>query len=159
MYCRYIYIIFKSVVDGARVFLWMPIVFNNFKEICGKYVISLQYIIPLKRRRAWGREKLRYRNNSATLINSSCYVAGKKYYVFQGNFLEPGYPKPLSHLGLPVSLPKIDAAMIWSHNSKTYLFSGKNYSLLYYYYYCYNIPLLYWSKNKKKELCGSWLMR
>lgn len=55
------------------------------------------------------------------------FFIGKYYYVFQGNFLEIGYPKPLAHLGLPPSLHKIDAAMIWSHNSKTYLFSGTMY--------------------------------
>ncbi|CAH1404556.1 unnamed protein product [Nezara viridula] len=55
------------------------------------------------------------------------FFIGKYYYVFQGNFLDNGYPKPLTHLGLPASLTKIDAALIWSHNSKTYLFSGTMY--------------------------------
>lgn len=49
------------------------------------------------------------------------------FYVFQAVALEPGYPKPLTALGLPSTLDKIDAAMIWGHNSKTYLFSGTMY--------------------------------
>lgn len=52
---------------------------------------------------------------------------GKQYYVHNGRDVERGYPKPLSHLGLPESLEKIDAAMVWGHNSKTYFYSGTMY--------------------------------
>ncbi|XP_073995488.1 matrix metalloproteinase-2-like isoform X2 [Rhodnius prolixus] len=55
------------------------------------------------------------------------FFIGKLFYVFQAVALEPGYPKPLTALGLPSTLDKIDAAMIWGHNSKTYLFSGTMY--------------------------------
>lgn len=51
----------------------------------------------------------------------------RQYYVFNTNTLEPGYPKPLTHLGLPSFLRRIDAAFIWGHNQKTYLFSGTLY--------------------------------
>ncbi|XP_043260687.1 matrix metalloproteinase-2 isoform X1 [Colletes gigas] len=55
------------------------------------------------------------------------FFIGKLYYVFNANNLEPGYPKPLTVLGLPDSLEKVDGAMIWGHNGKTYFFSGSMY--------------------------------
>ncbi|XP_043684641.1 matrix metalloproteinase-2-like isoform X3 [Vespula pensylvanica] len=55
------------------------------------------------------------------------FFIGKKYYVFSANNLESGYPKPLTNLGLPASLEKIDGAMVWGHNSRTYFFSGSMY--------------------------------
>ena len=38
-----------------------------------------------------------------------------------------GFPKPLTYLGLPLNLSKIDAALVWGHNQKTYLFAGNQY--------------------------------
>ncbi|PSN44382.1 hypothetical protein C0J52_10927 [Blattella germanica] len=55
------------------------------------------------------------------------FFIGKKYYLYNGNQLEWGYPKPLTYLGLPESLEKVDGAMIWGHNGKTYFFSGTMY--------------------------------
>lgn len=55
------------------------------------------------------------------------FFIGKKYYVFDANKLKPGYPKPLTNLGLPANLEKIDGAMIWGHNNRTYFFSGTMY--------------------------------
>lgn len=52
---------------------------------------------------------------------------GRNYYVFNAHELEPGYPRSLRTLGLPETLEKIDAAMVWGHNSKTYFFSGTMY--------------------------------
>lgn len=49
------------------------------------------------------------------------------YYVFNSNVLEQGYPKPLTHLGLPAYLDKIDAALVWGHNNRTYFYSGTLY--------------------------------
>jgi matrix metalloproteinase-16 (membrane-inserted) len=54
-------------------------------------------------------------------------VSGKLYYLYNGNELERGFPKPLTNLGLPESLEKIDGAMVWGHNGKTYFFSGTMY--------------------------------
>lgn len=48
-------------------------------------------------------------------------------YVFTGNTLERGYPKPLTSLGLPADLKKIDGATVWGHNGKTFFFSGNRY--------------------------------
>lgn len=55
------------------------------------------------------------------------FFIGKQYYVFNSQHLEPGYPKPLTHLGLPESIERIDAALIWSYNNRTYLYSGRLY--------------------------------
>ncbi|XP_076246166.1 matrix metalloproteinase 2 [Calliopsis andreniformis] len=55
------------------------------------------------------------------------FFIGKKYYVFNANNLEPGYPRPLTTLGLPETLDRVDGAMIWGHNGKTYFFSGSMY--------------------------------
>lgn len=53
--------------------------------------------------------------------------AGKELYLFNSQYLLPGYPKPLTKLGLPSSLDKLDAAMVWGHNGKTYFYSGTMY--------------------------------
>jgi len=56
------------------------------------------------------------------------FFIGKKYYLFNNqNHLEPGYPKTLVSMGLPETLDKVDAVMIWGHNAKTYIFSGSQY--------------------------------
>lgn len=47
--------------------------------------------------------------------------------MFNGNIPAPGYPKPLTALGLPDDLDHVDAATVWGHNSKTYIFSGTMY--------------------------------
>lgn len=49
------------------------------------------------------------------------------FYVYVGHLLERGYPKPLTTLGLPDSLEKIDGATVWGHNGKTFFFSGNMY--------------------------------
>lgn len=48
--------------------------------------------------------------------------SGRYYYVFHGTKLEDGYPKPLTSLGLPSTVDRVDAAMIWGYNTKTYFF-------------------------------------
>ncbi|CAG9817810.1 unnamed protein product [Phaedon cochleariae] len=55
------------------------------------------------------------------------FFIGRKYYVFANNRVENGYPKPLSHLGLPEQVERLDAAMVWGHNGKTYFYSGDIY--------------------------------
>lgn len=49
------------------------------------------------------------------------------YYEFNTDRLEYGFPKPLTNLGLPDTLDKIDAALVWGHNNRTYLYSGTMY--------------------------------
>ncbi|KAG1714679.1 Matrix metalloproteinase-16 [Nymphon striatum] len=55
------------------------------------------------------------------------FFSGDKYWLFRNVKAEPGYPKPLTNLGLPKNIKKIDAAMVWGQNGKTYFFSGKRY--------------------------------
>jgi hypothetical protein len=52
---------------------------------------------------------------------------GREYWVYNANVLERGYPKPITDLGLPHQLTKVDGAMVWGHNGKTYFFSGTMY--------------------------------
>lgn len=55
------------------------------------------------------------------------FFIGKLFYIFNTSYLEPGYPKPLTVLGLPQSLDRVDGAMVWGYNKKTYFFSGTMY--------------------------------
>lgn len=66
---------------------------------------------------------------TSTMTHVKCIFIdiGRSFYVFNGNVLELGYPKPLTALGLPAELDHVDAAMVWGHNSKTYIFSGTMY--------------------------------
>jgi hypothetical protein len=52
---------------------------------------------------------------------------GRQYWVYDANNKLPGYPKPLTDLGLPAFLEYVDGAMMWGHNGKTYFFSGTMY--------------------------------
>lgn len=53
--------------------------------------------------------------------------ADKSYYLYNSYTVEEGYPKPLTHLGLPASLDHVDGAMVWGHNGRTYIYSGTMY--------------------------------
>ncbi|CAH2262858.1 jg9231 [Pararge aegeria aegeria] len=55
------------------------------------------------------------------------FFIGKQLYLFDSQFLLPGYPKSLVQLGLPEHLEKLDGAMVWGHNGKTYFYSGTMY--------------------------------
>ncbi|XP_006103121.1 72 kDa type IV collagenase [Myotis lucifugus] len=55
------------------------------------------------------------------------FFAGDEYWVYSASTLEPGYPKPLTSLGLPPSVKRVDAAFNWSKNKKTYIFAGKKF--------------------------------
>lgn len=54
-------------------------------------------------------------------------ITGDLYYAFNGDKLIDGFPIPITTLGLPPSLRKIDAILVWGHNSHTYIFSGTQY--------------------------------
>ncbi|KRT82150.1 Peptidase [Oryctes borbonicus] len=59
--------------------------------------------------------------------NKIVFFIGRNYYVFTGTEVERGYPRPLTSLGLPERLDKIDGATVWGHNGKTFFFSGHEY--------------------------------
>jgi len=46
---------------------------------------------------------------------------GPRYWVFDGDFMVEA-DLPLTYLGLPERLAKIDAALLWGKNKKTYFF-------------------------------------
>uniref|UniRef100_A0A182S9H6 Uncharacterized protein n=1 Tax=Anopheles maculatus TaxID=74869 RepID=A0A182S9H6_9DIPT len=56
--------------------------------------------------------------------NAIVLFSGRVYWVFDAlNFLHPEV-RPLTDYGLPEELKRIDAALVWSKNNKTYLFAG-----------------------------------
>lgn len=65
--------------------------------------------------------------------NSSCSCAprplsGDQYWVFKDRAALPDYPRPLADWGMRTMAghvpTKLEAAFVWAHNGKTYLFSG-----------------------------------
>lgn len=61
------------------------------------------------------------RPDSAIIIFS-----GDQYWVFDGNDFVENSPRPISDYGFE-NVTKIDAAMVWSKNGRTYLFSGNKF--------------------------------
>ncbi|KAK5850778.1 hypothetical protein PBY51_001625 [Eleginops maclovinus] len=59
--------------------------------------------------------------------NGIIFFIGPQYWVFKDNVALTGYPRPLSDWGMKTisgaSVERVDAAFIWAHNGKTYLFS------------------------------------
>lgn len=49
---------------------------------------------------------------------------GKQFWVFDGYDFIENSPQPISGYGFDESVGKVDAAMTWSKNERTYLFSG-----------------------------------
>ncbi|XP_071318520.1 matrix metalloproteinase-25 isoform X2 [Trachinotus anak] len=56
------------------------------------------------------------------------FFIGSQYWVFKDTVAMSGYPRPLSDWGMKKGsetfVDRVDAAFIWAHNGKTYLFSG-----------------------------------
>ncbi|CAC5410458.1 MMP17 [Mytilus coruscus] len=66
------------------------------------------------------------------------FFLGDKFWTFNGNSLIPGHPKtgvPLTELGLPADVKKIDAVFVWGFNNRTYIISGD----------------MYWKLNEKND--------
>ncbi|XP_075220209.1 stromelysin-2-like [Lycorma delicatula] len=53
--------------------------------------------------------------------------SGKDFWVYDGNQFIDESPQPISRYGLPDYVEKVDAAMVWQKNKKTYLFRGDRY--------------------------------
>ncbi|XP_060951086.1 matrix metalloproteinase-17 [Limanda limanda] len=55
------------------------------------------------------------------------FFIGSQYWVFKDTEAMSGYPRPLSDWGMKTKsgalVDRVDAAFIWAHNGKTYLFS------------------------------------
>uniref|UniRef100_A0A8D0L7X8 Uncharacterized protein n=1 Tax=Sphenodon punctatus TaxID=8508 RepID=A0A8D0L7X8_SPHPU len=66
------------------------------------------------------------RGEEPGLLSLCSLTAGAQFWVFTDTRADPGYPRPISNLGLPAGTV-IGAAFVWSHNGKTYLFSGARY--------------------------------
>lgn len=49
-------------------------------------------------------------------------VAGKQYWIYNGYEFIENTPLPLSYLGLPEDVKKLDTAFVWGKNEKTYFF-------------------------------------
>ncbi|XP_042364162.1 matrix metalloproteinase-17 isoform X2 [Plectropomus leopardus] len=56
------------------------------------------------------------------------FFIGPQYWVFKDTVAMSGYPRPLSEWGMRTRsgqlVERVDAAFIWAHNGKTYLFSS-----------------------------------
>lgn len=63
-----------------------------------------------------------------TFVTLSYICQGPQYWVFKDTVAMAGYPRPLTEWGMRtrsgVPVDRVDAAFIWAHNGKTYLFSG-----------------------------------
>ncbi|KAM6897959.1 matrix metalloproteinase-25 [Lycodopsis pacificus] len=60
--------------------------------------------------------------------SSIVFFIGSLYWVFKDTDAMSGYPRPISEWGMRtksgVLVDRVEAAFIWAHNGKTYLFSG-----------------------------------
>ncbi|XP_008435797.1 matrix metalloproteinase-17 [Poecilia reticulata] len=56
------------------------------------------------------------------------FFIGSQYWVFSDTKVMSGYPRPLSDWRMTTpsgaAVDRVDAAFVWAHNGKTYLFSG-----------------------------------
>uniref|UniRef100_A0A671YEG7 Matrix metallopeptidase 25b n=1 Tax=Sparus aurata TaxID=8175 RepID=A0A671YEG7_SPAAU len=56
------------------------------------------------------------------------FFIGSQYWVFKDTVAMTGYPRPISEWNMSrrsgVMVDRVEAAFIWAHNGKTYLFSG-----------------------------------
>lgn len=68
--------------------------------------------------------RLKWKISASATNTSFTLTAGNEYWVYSASTLERGYPKPLTSLGLPPDVQRVDAAFNWSKNKKTYIFAG-----------------------------------
>ncbi|XP_041939674.1 matrix metalloproteinase-25 [Alosa sapidissima] len=59
------------------------------------------------------------------------FFSGQSYWVFKDNKVLPGYPRPITEWGMKHSndqpVTTVEAAFVWAHNGRTFLFSGKEF--------------------------------
>ncbi|XP_048036892.1 collagenase 3-like [Megalobrama amblycephala] len=73
------------------------------------------------------------------------FFKGRQVWAFNGNNVEPGYPKTLSSFGLPPSVTKVSAAVHNKNSGKTLLFFDI-------YYYSYDEKMKKMDKGNPKRL-------
>ncbi|XP_044871520.1 matrix metalloproteinase-25-like isoform X2 [Mauremys mutica] len=62
------------------------------------------------------------RSNDSKII----FFIGQHFWVFTDTRVDPGSPRPITDLGLPEGVT-VEAAFVWGHNGKTYLFESSHY--------------------------------
>ncbi|XP_074854503.1 matrix metalloproteinase-25 [Carettochelys insculpta] len=62
------------------------------------------------------------RSNDSKIV----FFTGQQFWVFTDTRVDPGFPRPLTDLGLP-SGTRVEAAFVWGHNGKSYLFESSRY--------------------------------
>lgn len=79
-------------------------------------------------KKSWEACALRCKCSNCLEINIKSRLTGSQYWVFRDTQAKDGYPRALSDWGMRTrggaQVEKVDAAFIWAHNGKTYLFSG-----------------------------------
>ncbi|KAK9402467.1 stromelysin-1-like [Crotalus adamanteus] len=55
------------------------------------------------------------------------FFKGNQFWVVKGDYVLPGYPKPIHSLGFPKDVTKLDAAVFSANEKKTYYFSSDRY--------------------------------
>jgi len=56
-----------------------------------------------------------------------CDWKGQRYWELSKRRVLRRFGRPLSQLGLPTSVAKIDAAFVWGHHRRIYLVTGRMY--------------------------------
>uniref|UniRef100_T1IJX9 Peptidase metallopeptidase domain-containing protein n=1 Tax=Strigamia maritima TaxID=126957 RepID=T1IJX9_STRMM len=59
--------------------------------------------------------------------NKIVFFTGNQYYLFDGNKITSPEPLSLANISLPAYVDKLDAALIWGKNLKTYFFYNDEY--------------------------------
>ncbi|KAG8227946.1 hypothetical protein J437_LFUL008390 [Ladona fulva] len=92
-------------------------------------LIKNGYPVPIQQLFQFLPEKVKRVDAIYQRLNDSAIVifAGNQFWVSDGDRLIQNSPLPLSAYGLPSSLQKIDAAMVWGKNDKIFIFSDDRY--------------------------------
>lgn len=84
---------------------------------------------PLLTRRMWDGLPEDFKKIDAVYVNQKgkiVFFIGRFFYTFEANRLE-GSRRPLTDLGLPARVSRINGIFIWGFNKQTYIFSGMDY--------------------------------
>ncbi|XP_015923695.1 matrix metalloproteinase-17 isoform X2 [Parasteatoda tepidariorum] len=77
------------------------------------------------------------------------FFTGSYYWIFDGNSFTQDSPLPLTNLGLPADLDRLDSAIVWAKNGKTYFFRRDL-------YWRYNETTKEMEKNYPKKTTSRW---